>query len=329
MLKPYSSKGIIEGMKRAGALFVHPVDPKDKKFYRPSTYEETVIIVSGSIRDIRKLCERSKKQPPPHAKAGRMLKPPVPINHYNLESTITEYAMKKFVELGNNNDRARVEPRVASVLKEAKTNKQQEGEERIAQSNASKDKKIAAKDEEKEAALMKLAREEIAMLKQSIAKKETELKGKDTEIAKISQDNAKKDEKLKGKDLDIARKDKQIAYMKSVVKQQRGQIRQLESMLDPVDLTGEDESAESPNKRARKGEDTPKSILALQHESIKEAVKVKEENVKDYVSFYNAKIDKLATAADGGVVKVKVAELKSLCLNFDEFQSATAMTNMS
>lgn len=121
-------------MKRAGALFVHPVDPKDKKFYRPSTYEETVIIVSGSIRDIRKLCERSKKQPPPHAKAGRMPKPPVPINHYNLESTITEYAMKKFLELGNNNDRARVEPRVASALKEAQTNKQQKGEERIARS---------------------------------------------------------------------------------------------------------------------------------------------------------------------------------------------------
>ena len=83
--------------------------------------------------------------------------------------------MQKFLELGNNNDRARVEPRVASVLKEAKTNKQQKGEERIAQSKASKDKKIAAKDKEKEAAL-KLAREEIAMLKQSIAKKEMELK---------------------------------------------------------------------------------------------------------------------------------------------------------
>ena len=47
------------------------------------------------------------------------------------------------------------------------------------------------------------------------------------------------------------------------------------------------------------------------------------------MSFYNAKIDKLATAADGGVVKVKVPELKSLRLNFDEFESATAMTNMS
>ena len=250
-------------MKRAGVQFVRPVDPKDKtKGYRPSTYEETILTVSNSIRDIKRLCERSKTQPPPHAKAGRMPEPPVPINHYNVESTITEYAMKKFLELGNNNDRARVEPRVASVLKEAKTNKQQKGEEeRIAQSKASKDKKIAAKDKEKEAAL-KLAREEIVMLKQSIAKKEMELEGKDRDIAK-------KDEKLKSKDLDIARKDKQIAYMKSVVKQQRGQIRQLESMLDPVDLTTEEEGAEPPNKRARTEEETPKSILAIQHESIK------------------------------------------------------------
>ena len=310
----------MEGMKRAGAKFVKPVDPKDKtKGYKPSTYEETVRTVSNSIRDIRRLCERSKTQPPPHAKAGRMPKPPVPINHYNVESTITEYAMKKFVELGNNNDRARVEPRVASVLKEAKTNKQQKGEERIAQSKASKDKKIAAKDKEKEAgpklaaSMINPKREEIAMLKQSIAKKEMELKGKDTEIAK-KVEIAMKDEKLKSKDLDIARKDKQIAYMKSVVKQQRGQIRQLESILDPVDLTTEveDESAESPNKRARTGEDSPKSTLAVQHEQIKEAVKVKEENINEYVDFLWAKLPRLRAAF----------------VSFDEFVSATAMANM-
>ena len=95
-----------------------------------------------------------------------------------------------------------------------------------------------------------------------------------------------------------------------------------------MDLTTEDESVEPPNKRARTEEDTPKSTLAIQHESIKEVIKVKEENINDYVSFFKSKINKLATAAEDGEV-VKVAELKSLCLNFDEFISATAMTNMS
>ena len=139
-----------------------------------------------------------------------------------------------------------------------------------------------------------------------------ELKGRDAEIAKKDTDIAKKDEKLKSKDLDIARKDKQIAYMKSVVKQQRGQIRQLESILDPVDLTTEDESAESPNKRARTGEDPPKSTLAVQHEQIKKVVKVKEENINEYVDFLWAKLPRLRAAF----------------VSFDEFVSATAMANM-
>ena len=43
------------------------------------------------------------------------------------------------------------------------------------------------------------------------------------------------------------------------------------------------------------------------------------------MSFLQSKIDELAE--DGEVVKV--AELKSLRLDFDEFVSATAMTNMS
>ena len=34
-------------MKRAGALFVHPVDPKDKKFYRP---EELVHLKGDSSK---------------------------------------------------------------------------------------------------------------------------------------------------------------------------------------------------------------------------------------------------------------------------------------
>jgi len=268
-------------------------------------------IVEEKLVGVADSKQGSKIQPPPHAKAGRMPDPPVPV----------------FLELGKNNHRG-VDPRVASVLKEAKTNKQQKGEEMIAQSKASnsKDKEIAAKDKEKEA-VMKLAREEIAMLKQSIAKKEMGLEGEDAEIAK-------KDEKLKDKELDIARKDKQIASMKSVirsqVKQQRGQLKQLETILDPVDLTIEDDD-EPPNKRARTEEDTAKSTLAIQHESIKEAVKVKEENINDYVSFLQSKIDELASVAEaGGADKGKVAEIKGrLRLNFDEFVSATAMANMS
>ena len=53
---------------------------------------------------------------------------------------------------------------------------------------------------------------------------------------------------------------------------------------------------------------TAKSTLAIQHESIKEAVKVKEENINDYVSFLQSKIDELASVAEaGGADKDKVA----------------------
>ena len=124
-----------------------------------------------------------------------------------------------------------------------------------------------------------------------------------------------KNEKLKGKELAIARKDKQIASMKSVirsqVKQQRGQLRQLESILDPVDLISVEDESEPPNKRARTEEDTPKSTLAIQHESIKEVVKVKEENINDYLPWQKAEIK------------------GRLCINFGEFVSATAMTNIA
>jgi len=149
----------------------------------------------------------------------------------------------------------RSESRVASVLKEATS---------IHTIDLHYNKKIVAKDKEKEAAL-KLAREEIAMLKQSIAKKEMQLKGEDTEIAKISQDNAKKDEKLKGNELDIARKDKQIEYMKSVVKQQRNQIRQLESILDPAD---EVDSIRADLKSKREENDLLKSAITRKDEEI-------------------------------------------------------------
>ena len=135
---------------------------------------------------------------------------------------------------------------------------------------------------------------------------------------------AKKDEKLKGKELDIAKKDNRIAFLEEAI---RGQ---LQPNPVEVDLT-EDESAdaEPTNKRARTEEDTPKSTLAVRHESIKEAVKVKEENINDYVSFLQSKIDELAFVAEaGGADKDKVAEIQGrLRLNFDEFVSATA-TNM-
>jgi len=56
---------------------------------------------------------------------------------------------------------------------------------------------------------------------------------------------------------------------------------------------------------------------------------VKEENINDYVSFSQSKIDELASVAEaGGADKDKVAEIKGrLRLDFDEFVSATVMTN--
>ena len=158
-------------------------------------------------------------------------------------------------------------------------------------------------------------RKEVVMLKQSIAKKDTELKSKNTEIELLKKESTKKDR-------DLAKK---VTSLKAAI---RGQLQQFERIIDPVDLTSEEDS-EPPNKRARKC--TPKSTLAIQHESIKEAVKVKEENINDYVSFLQSKIDELASVAEaGGADKDKVAEIKGrLRLNFDEFVSATAMANMS
>lgn len=98
----------------------------------------------------------------------------------------------------------------------------------------------------------------------------------------------------------------------------RGQLQ----FLETVDLTNEEErDSEPPNKRARIEEDTPKSALAIQHESTKEAIKVKEGNINNYVSFLQSTIGDLASVAQRGQ------------LSFDEFRvaefmSATAMANM-
>jgi len=146
-------------------------------------------------------------------------------------------------------------------------------------------------------------RKEIVTLKLSIAKKDKELKSKDTEIELLKKESTKKDR-------DLAKKDKRIISFETAI---RGQVQQFESILDPVDLTSEDESAEPANKRARTQEDTPKSTLAIQHKSIKEAVKVKEENINEYVDFLWAKLPRLRAAF----------------VSFDEFVSATAMANMS
>jgi len=59
---------------------------------------------------------------------------------------------------------------------------------------------------------------------------------------------AKKDEKLKGKDLDIVKKDNRIASLKGAI---RGQLQQLGTILDPVDIDlTEEEVIEPPSKRA-------------------------------------------------------------------------------
>ena len=82
-----------------------------------------------------------------------------------------------------------------------------------------------------------------------------------------------KDEMLRGKDLDIARKDKQIEYMKSVVKQQRNQIRQLESILDPAD---EVDSIRADLKSRSEENDLLKSAITRKDEeiaSLKESLK--------------------------------------------------------
>ena len=71
-------------------------------------------------------------------------------------------------------------------------------------------------------------------------------------------------------------------------------------------------------------------VILLARKELNYWQKVKEENISGYVSFLQSKIDELATVAEaGGADKDKVAEIKGrLRLNFDEFVSATAMTNM-
>jgi len=164
-------------------------------------------------------------------------------------------------------------------------------------------------------------REEIALLKQSIAKKDEELEDKDVEIKLLKKESAKKDR-------DLAKKDKQITSLKAAV---RGQLQQ------PVDLTNEDNN-EPANKRART-EDTPKSALAIQHEQnqqysqrlvqVKQEKNTAEANLNEareeledaeedmgrqvlFTDFLQSKIDELAALAEaGGADRARVAEIKS------------------
>ena len=85
-------------------------------------------------------------------------------------------------------------------------------------------------------------------LEMFIEKKDKELESKDAVIAK--------------KDREIAKKEKRITSLEAAL---RLQFQQIETIIDPIDLTTE-EDTEPPNKRARLEEETPKSALALQHE---------------------------------------------------------------
>jgi len=124
----------------------------------------------------------------------------------------------------------------------------------------------------------------IATLKQSIAEKDKELEDKDTEIAK--------------KDRDLAKKDNRIATLEAAI---RGQLQQLETLVDPVDLTSEEDN-EPPNKRTRTEEDTPNSALAFQHEQNQQysqrLVKVKQEKSDAETNLENVRVEKQAVESD-------------------------------
>jgi len=133
-------------------------------------------------------------------------------------------------------------------------------------------------------------RNEFVMMRRSIAKKNKELEGKDAVIAKKDRDLAKKDR-------DLAKKDKHITSLKSAI---RVQLQQLETIIDPVDLTSEDDD-EPANKRARI-ENSPKSRLALLHEQSREhsqrLVKVKQEKNTAEAALDNVRGQKQAVEAN-------------------------------
>ena len=144
----------------------------------------------------------------------------------------------------------------------------------------------------------------IATLKQSIAKKDKKLEGKDTEIAKkdkeielLKKESAKKDREIAKISRDNAKKDNRIATLEGAI---RGQLYQLETIIDPVDLTSEDDN-EPPNKRART-EDTTKSALAIQHEQNKKhtqrLVKIKQEKSDAETTLENVRVEKQAVESN-------------------------------
>ena len=168
-----------------------------------------------------------------------------------LQDTLECNHLIKTFSLGWNNINSNVNERINTILNDSKRSD-------TPQSSLDKLELYIAKNNKRVKTAMAVRNRE----------KDEKSKDKDAEIAK--------------KDRDLAKKDKQITSLKTAI---RVQLQQLDTIIDPVDLTSE-EDTEPPNKRTRvTEEDTPKSALAIQHEQNQQysqrLVQVKQENIND------------------------------------------------